>query len=152
MEGLTKLAFLIISPGTRGGGAGPGLLILWEGCGGNIYIGVGVTGGQDIKERAKKIVRLLCKDIKLPQFSDLYMHQLIFFLIRWRQLQLHQPTEKCSQISNKSQFGLAIVCFTLSFIFLLDWYDNISASSDQNDGLRWGDTEIQVIPKIGGAP
>ena len=84
-----------------------------------------------IKERAEHIKQILCNSHELqvvilaklckqpnrqtvhPLFSDWLMHQLIFVLIGWRHLQLHQLTEKCSQI------GFVLVWLNISFIYLL---------------------------------
>ena len=45
--------------------------------------------------------------------------KLIFVLLGWRQLFLHQLTGECSLMSYKLQFGLVIVCFALSLMYLL---------------------------------
>ena len=46
--------------------------------------------------------------------------RLICHLIGCRQLQLYQLTKEGSQIFNKLQSGVILVCFNLSFIYLLE--------------------------------
>ena len=54
-----------------------------------------------------------------PLSSDWSRSQLICHLIGLRQLQQRQLTEECSQILKNLQFGLVLVCFNSSVIYLL---------------------------------
>ena len=73
---------------------------------------------------------LLCKATKHPLSSNWSRHQLISHLLWWRQLQLHQLTVEGSQILNKLQFGLVIVClFTLLSPFCISLVSSLMVRS-----------------------
>ena len=63
-----------------------------------------------------KLADYCVKVLNTSYFIIGFMHQLIFVQIRWRQLQLHQLTGKCSQMSNKLitvWFDNCLLCYLL---------------------------------------